>query len=169
MKEFTKAFGLVILLMAVGCANDTDELDVRESVYLLHRVSTTPISGEVTFTEIDPTTIQVAIQLDGTQSGTLGHPAHLHFGSVTEAGELAMRLNDVDSDTGESITILENQQLSDGQALTFDMLQEMNGSIKIHMNVPEGSVFSNFAVATGNIGANNRQFDPNSITVCTGH
>ncbi len=158
----------MVLVGFWSCTSSTDELQVRESVYLLHRVSTTPVEGQVTFTEIDPTTIQIEIVLSGTEEG-MPFPAHLHFGTVTEAGELAFRLTDVDATTGESITVLENQKLSNDELLTFDLLQEMNGSVKIHMNVAEGSAFSNFAVATGNIGANSREYDPNSITVCVGH
>ena len=168
MKAFGKLIWVLVMVGFWSCTNGTDELQVRESVYLLHRVSTTPIEGQVTFTEVDPTTVQVAITLTGTDSGA-PYPAHLHFGTVTETGELAFRLNDVDPETGVSITMLENEQLADGEQLTFDLLQEMNGSVKIHMNVPEGSAFSNFAVATGNIGANSREYDPNSITVCVGH
>lgn len=168
MKAFGKLIWVVIVVGFWSCTSSTDELEVRESVYLLHRVSTTPVEGQVTFTEIAPSTIQVAITLSGTVAG-MPFPAHLHFGTVTEAGELAFRLNDVDASTGESLTILDNQILADGEILTFDILQEMNGSVKIHMNVPEGSAFSNFAVATGNIGANSREYDPNSITVCVGH
>ena len=168
MSGLKKVFGLAVILLMIGCTSSTDELDVREVVYSLHQVSTTPINGQVTFTEVDPTTVQIAISLRGTQAG-LPHPAHLHFGTVTESGELAFRLNDVDAASGQSVTLLENQLLSDGQTLTYDLLREMNGSIKIHMNVEAGSVFANFAVATGNIGANSREYDPNSITVCTGH
>lgn len=168
MKAFGKLTWVLILVGFWSCTSSTDELQVRESVYLLHRVSTTAIQGQVTFTEVTPTTVQVAISLTGTEPG-MPFPAHLHFGTVTEAGELAFRLNDVDATTGESITMLDNEKLADGELLTFDLLQEMNGSVKIHMNVPEGSAFSNFAVATGNIGTNSREYDPNSITVCVGH
>lgn len=168
MKAFGKLIWVMVLVGFWSCTSSTDELQVRESVYLLHRVSTTAIEGRVTFTEVNPTTVQVAITLSGTEEG-MPFPAHLHFGTVTETGELAFRLNDVDGATGESITMLENQRLADGELLTYDLLQEMNGSVKIHMNVPEGSAFSNFAVATGNIGANSREYDPNSITVCVGH
>ena len=168
MKALRSVFGILSIVFFIGCSDSTDELSVRESVYSLHRVSTTPVSGHVTFTELDVSTVQVSIKLDGTQSG-MPFPAHLHFGTVAESGELAFRLNDVDATSGESITILNRTELSDGKTLTYDLLQEMNGSVKIHMNVEEGSAFSNFAVATGNIGKNGREYDPNSITVCTGH
>lgn len=168
MKASVSVSWVLVLLGLFSCTSGTDELQVRETEYLLHRVSTTPIEGRITFTEIDPSTVQVAIALKGTEDG-LPFPAHLHFGNVSETGELAFRLNDVDATTGVSITVLENQKLADGELLTYDLLQEMNGSVKIHMNVPEGSAFSNVAVATGNIGTNNRAYDPNSITVCVGH
>ncbi|MDW3191764.1 MAG: hypothetical protein R8G66_05345 [Cytophagales bacterium] len=168
MKAFGKLIWIVVMVGFWSCTSGTDELQVRESVYILHRVSTTAIEGRVTFTEVGPTTVQVAITLSGTEEG-LPFPAHLHFGTVNETGELAFRLNDVDGATGESITMLENERLTDGSELTYDLLQEINGSVKIHMNVPEGSAFSNFAVATGNIGTNSREYDPNSITVCVGH
>ena len=168
MKAFGKLIWVMLIVGFSSCTSGTDELQVRETVYLLHRVSTTPIEGRVTFTEVDPTTVQVAIDLTGTQPGR-PFPAHLHFGTVTETGELAFRLNDVDATTGESITLLENERLTDGSLLSYDLLQEMNGSVKIHMNVEAGSAFSGFVVATGNIGANNREYDPNGITVCVGH
>ena len=151
------------LIIVVACEQET-EPQLRENEYSLHRVGFTNVSGVVTFTEQESGAILVSINLENTQEGQ-PFPAHLHFGTISETGELAFRLNDVDGATGSSSTLLDNVELSNGETLTFDMLDTMNGSVKIHLN---DSFFKNIAIASGNIGKN-ENYDLNGIAVCTGH
>ncbi len=155
-------FAGVVLL----ACNTEPENEARESQYLLYRIGVAPISGMVTFTELEPGKIQAFIDVENTSEG-LPFPAHLHFGNVGETGELAFRLNDVDGSTGESLTVLDNVVLSNGDTLTFDLLESMNGSVKIHLN---DSFYKNIAVSSGNIGANATDFSIfDGIAICTGH
>lgn len=163
MMRIGSFIALIVVTLAFTSCNEKED-DRPESVFLLHRVGAAPIQGQVTFTSLDQRKVQVAITLQNTQDGQ-PFPAHLHFGTVREVGELAFRLNDVDGKTGESVTVLDNVKLSDGETFTYDMLQNMNGSVKIHMN---DSFFKNFAVASGNIGKN-ENYVLDGIAVCTGH
>jgi len=155
-------FGLVAILLLVSC--DENDETLRESTYLLHRVGTTPINGAVTFVELDEGQVRVDIVLENTVDG-IPFPAHLHFGDIGVTGELAFRLNDVDGATGLSTTILDQVELTSGEQFDFDFLQEMNGSVKIHLN---DSFFRNIAIAAGNIGTNRNSVTA-GIAVCTGH
>ena len=64
-----------------------------------------------------------------------------------------------------SSTILENVKLSSGEIFTYDLLQEMNGSVKIHLS---DDLFKHVVLAYGNIGANENYLS-DGVTVCTGH
>lgn len=154
--------GLGVVLMLVSCGEE--DAPLRESTYLLHRVGTTPINGTVTFVELSNEQIRVDIALENTVDG-IPFPAHLHFGNIGETGELAFRLTDVDGATGLSTTILDRAELLNGSQFSFDFLQEMNGSVKIHLN---DSFFRNIAIAAGNIGTNRNSVTA-GIAVCTGH
>ncbi|MFT6866547.1 MAG: hypothetical protein ACJA08_001378 [Cyclobacteriaceae bacterium] len=136
----------------------------REKTYYLHRANLNPVSGKAVFTEIFPGKLQVSISLVNT-SPNITHPAHLHFGSVREVGELAFALNPVDGKTGKSVTILDQVPLSSGDILSYELLNEMNGSVKIHMN---DTFFSHMVLAFGNIGKNEDYFF-DGVAVCTGH
>ena len=166
MKGIKTLFCAATLVILAASCTDSDGSDLRESQYLLYRIGAAPVSGQVTFTELDPGKIQAYIELENTTPG-LPFPAHLHFGNVGETGELAFRLNDVEGESGESVTVLDNVILTNGDTLTFDLLQEMNGSVKIHLN---DSFYKNIAVSSGNIGANATDFSIfDGIAVCTGH
>ncbi|RED97037.1 hypothetical protein [Marinoscillum furvescens] len=148
--------------MVVSCAPEED--NTRSSSYLLHRANYNPVKGEIVVTELAPGKLQFHIQLENTSEGYV-HPAHLHFGDISEVGELAFRLEPVDGATGESLTVLDQQSLPDGSLLTYDSFLDMDGSIKIHMN---DGYFKHMVLAFGNVGQNEDYlFD--GVAVCTGH
>jgi len=153
---------LVVLFTA--CADNENSGVARSKTYLIHRANYNPVSGTAVVTELSPGILEIAISLANTNtSGT--HPAHLHFGGVDEVGELAYALNTVNGETGFSTTVLDHVELSNGQVLDFEMLNAMNGSIKIHMNA---GLFKHMVLAFGNIGKNEDYlFD--GVAVCTGH
>ena len=136
----------------------------RSSTYLLYRANFNPVSGDVTVKELAPGKLQFSIKLQNTAEGG-EHPAHLHFGTVREVGELAFALNPVDGTTGESITVLDQVQLSDGELLTYDNFLEMDASIKVHMN---DNYFKHMVLSFGNVGKNENYFF-DGVAVCTGH
>ncbi len=155
---------VVGLIVGLSACNNNDGEELRESTYLLHRVGATPINGIVTFTELSPERVQVDISLENTVEG-IPFPAHLHFGTIGETGELAFRLNDVEGASGSSTTILDKAELSNGEVFTYELLETLNGSVKIHLN---DSYFKNVAIASGNIGTNSNSAK-GGISICTGH
>lgn len=162
MRYLNYLVSLLSVVLIVSC-ND-DEPTARESTFVLHRIGVTPVNGVVTFTELGARKVQVDISLENTGEGT-PFPAHLHFGDIGITGELAYRLNDVQSSTGRSTTVLDDVTLTDGTVFTYDFLEQMNGSVKIHLN---DSFFKNIAIAAGNVGSNNNN-TLSGIAVCTGH
>jgi hypothetical protein len=163
MKWFV--FGFVLSILATGCENSEEsEVSLRSVEYYLYRAGFEPVKGVVTFTEVEPGKIEVFIELENTPP-EYNFPAHLHFGTIREVGELAFRLEDVDGSTGQSLTVLDRVTLSDGEVLTFDLLQEINGSVKIHLN---DGLFKNQVLSYGNIGANENYLS-DGVAVCVGH
>lgn len=157
---------LVVILLMVGVfgCQSSSEPELRQNTYLLHRANSNPVRGDVTVKEIGPGKLEFRISLENTVEGG-SHPAHLHFGGVSEVGELALRLNDVDGATGESVTVVEDAVLSDGRELTYDLFLTLDGSIKIHMN---DNIFKHMVLSFGNVGKNEDYlFD--GVAVCTGH
>tara|TARA_B100001250_G_C19584786_1_gene693715 strand:- start:331 stop:822 length:492 start_codon:yes stop_codon:yes gene_type:complete len=163
MKVTIQLASILIIVGLFGCQNNS-EPELRQNTYLLHRANSNPVRGDVKVTELGPGKLEFRIQLENTIEGG-AHPAHLHFGGVSEVGELALRLNDVDGATGESVTVVENAVLSDGQELTYDLFLTLDGSIKIHMN---DNYFKHMVLSFGNVGKNEDYlFD--GVAVCTGH
>lgn len=154
----------VLLVWILASCQSSSEPELRNSEYLIHRANYNPVQGRVVVTELGPGKLEFRINLKNTAEGG-SHPAHLHFGDVSQVGDLALRLNDVDGATGESVTVVENVELSDGQLLTYDLFLQLDGSIKIHMN---DNFFKHMVLAFGNVGKNEDYlFD--GVAVCTGH
>lgn len=145
--------------IAFGCKEE----EPPKTVYSLYQAGFTPTNGSATITDLGGGKLKIEINLNPFVKGQ--YPAHLHFGDIREVGELAYRLQDVDGTTGQSVTVLDRVELSNGEILTYDMLMEMNGSIKVHLN---SELFKNTVLAYGNVGENDN-FLSNGITVCTGH
>jgi hypothetical protein len=154
----------ILLIAAFGCSEKDDQPIKNTSVYTIYRANYNPVSGEVKVTEIDPGVLEIKIALQNTDPAG-NHPAHLHFGSVKEVGELAFALNPVDGATGISTTVLKEVQLSNGDILTYDRFREMDGSIKIHM---DDDYYKNMVLAFGNIGKN-KEYLFGGVAICTGH
>lgn len=156
---------LVLFILAVvsGC-NEPEQVTQRQKIYNMHQANLNPTKGSVVFTELAPARIQVEITLANTWEG-VDHPAHLHFGSVREIGELATVLTPVDGATGKSVTILDQVKLTSGQLLTYELLDQINGSVKVHMN---DSYYKHLVLSFGNIGLN-EDYTFDGTAVCTGH
>jgi hypothetical protein len=151
---------LFVVVFSFSCQQE--DLTKNKS-YNLHQANMNPTRGEVIFTELAPGKLQVDILLKSSIEGVM-HPAHLHFGSVREIGELAYVLNPVDGTTGKSTTIMDQVALSNGDIFTYDILGQMNGSVKIHMN---DSYFRDRVLSFGNIGKNEDYiYSGAAIAVC---
>lgn len=163
MKCIFQLFTALFIFGLLSCQSNS-EPELRSTSYLLHRANYNPVQGKVLVTELGPGILEFRINLENTAEGGI-HPAHLHFGDISQVGELALRLNDVDGATGESVTVVENMTLSDGTELTYDLFLTLDGSIKIHTNE---TYFKNVVLSFGNVGKNEDYlFD--GVAVCTGH
>lgn len=152
----------IVLLFLGSCAEQAE--NPNKVTYYLHQANYTQVSGTVVFEELAPGKVKVVIEVKNTSEAIM-HPAHLHFGSISEVGDLAYELTPVDGKTGKSVTIMDQVELSDGQIFSYQSLEEMNGSVKIHMN---DTFFSHMVLSFGNVGKNENYFF-DGVTVCTGH
>tara|TARA_Y100001972_G_C7666843_1_gene337434 strand:- start:6381 stop:6866 length:486 start_codon:yes stop_codon:yes gene_type:complete len=160
-----KSLLLLSILLLVACnINQEPETLVRSVDYPMRQANYNPVYGNVKVSELAPGKLEISILVENT-SKNLTHPAHLHFGSISEVGELAFRLNPIDGSTGTSVTILDQAQLSNGEILTYDSFLSMNGSIKIHM---DELYFKNMVLSYANVGSNQDYFF-DGVAVCTGH
>jgi hypothetical protein len=115
--------------------------------YELASVGGSGISGDVTFVERVSGEILVILELENTPGGGI-HPAHIHNGSAAVGGSIAISLNDVNGDTGFSLTDV--SELDDGTSITFSELKEFEGHVKVHLSSSDlGTI-----VASGDIGDN---------------
>jgi hypothetical protein len=105
------------------------------------------ISGDVTFVERVSGEILVILSLENTPAGG-DHPAHIHNGSVASGGGIAISLNNVNGDTGFSLTDI--SEFDDGTPVSFSELVDFEGHVKVHLSPTELST----VVAAGDIGNN---------------
>jgi plastocyanin len=87
------------------------------------------------------------LELKGTAQGGL-HPAHIHFNTAAEGGDIALTLKAVDGATGKSTTTFTT--LDNGTAITYQALLGFDGYINVHMSADKLSTL----VAQGDIGQN---------------
>ncbi len=153
----------VLLLLSCDINQDPENL-VRSVDYPMRQANYNPVYGNVKVSELAPGKLEISIKVDNT-SKKINHPAHLHFGSISEVGELAFKLNPIEGSTGTSVTVLDQAQLSNGETLTYDTFLNMNGSIKVHM---DELYFKNMVLSYANVGANQDYFF-DGVAVCTGH
>lgn len=147
-------------------SNSADEFTGRESAFILQQGSDFPISGTVTFKERTDFSLQVVVELTGTE-GNITHPVHLHYGNLSiPDAEIAVLLNDLNAANGISETIV--NVLSDESKFKFDDLATFEGSVKIHLAANGDG--RNVVLAGGNIGLaadkSNSGGRVNKIAVC---
>ena len=165
MKRKLKQLAILPVLASAflftGCNNDDnaptppDEMEemeemvaeVASKIYTLGSVANPDISGTATFITYDNDSTVVNLKLDNTPSGGM-HPAHIHFNTAAEGGDIALDLVTVDGDTGESSTPITT--LNDGTAITYDELLAYDGYINVHLSADDLGTL----VAQGDIGQN---------------
>ena len=166
-----KNFGVLVIFCSLGlwsCDNKSsqDEEDLytgREIVYDLLQTSEFPISGNVTFKERTDNAVEVDVMLNGTD-GNVFHPVHLHYGDINVPdADIAFLLNDLKGSDGESVTVVKT--LSDESTFTFDMLQEFDGSVKVHLGAT--GTDADIVIAGGNIGINQNDLSTGRKKVAT--
>ncbi len=131
-------------LVAQGDIGQNALTGVSET-YALEERDVAGVSGSATFYERKNSETLVVISLNG---GTIDgdHPTHIHEGSATNNGPIAIDLTSVDSD-GKSKTNI--TQLNAGTAISYDELVDFAGYINVHLSADNLASL----VAQGNIGA----------------
>jgi Cu/Zn superoxide dismutase len=151
LKNFP-ALAILALGLLASCNNDDDmepgfEPTGKKTTYTLFSRAVPGISGDVEFAENDDNSTTITIRLNNTPAGG-AHPAHIHFNTAAEGGDVALTLGTVDGDTGDGqITV---SALNDGTVVTYDDLIEYDGYVNVHLSSAElGTI-----VAQGDIGIN---------------
>jgi len=121
------------------------EVDSKE--FDLSSVADPNISGTAKFISKSDNSLTVELKINGTPAGGM-HPAHIHFNTAVEGGDIALTLGTVNGDTGESS--VDFTTLDDGTAITYAQLLEFDGYINVHLSAEELPTL----VAQGDIGQN---------------
>ncbi|MEQ8245590.1 CHRD domain-containing protein [Fulvivirga sp.] len=135
----------------VSCDDDNDGPGVlptgQSKTFALSSVADAAISGTATFNALDDGSTAIELMLNGTPDGG-SHPAHIHFNTAAEGGDIAVTLTSVDGSTGMSTTIV--TATDDGTPLTSDDLLDFDGYINVHLSADDLATL----VAQGDIGQN---------------
>ncbi|WP_411766993.1 hypothetical protein [Winogradskyella sp. A3E31] len=142
-----------LLIVATGCSSDDDATDMGPSpsgenqTYQLSSVSDPSISGTVTFIANTDNSTTIELQLNGTTAGGM-HPAHIHFNTAAEGGDIALTLGTVDGSTGFSTVT--TTMLDNSTTISYEQLLEFDGYVNVHASSDDLSTL----VAQGDIGQN---------------
>ncbi|MGC1514555.1 MAG: CHRD domain-containing protein [Maribacter sp.] len=140
-------------LVITSCSNDDDGgiiLPIGQGdskTYQLESVANPDISGTAKVIDNDDNSITVELDLQNTPAGGM-HPAHIHFNTAAEGGDIAITLGTVDGSTGtSSITFT---TLNDGTPITYEEVLAFDGYINVHASADDLGTL----VAQGDIGQN---------------
>ncbi|MFC5195719.1 CHRD domain-containing protein [Bizionia hallyeonensis] len=153
MKKLFMSMVLILpMLIMTNCSSDDDAgvfIPPAETstTYQLGSVADPSISGTAKFIKNTDNSTTVELQLTGTPAGGM-HPAHIHFNTAAESGDIAITLGTVDGDTGFSTVTFSS--LENGTAVTYDELLDFDGYINVHLSATELGTL----VAQGDIGQN---------------
>jgi len=153
MKNLQRLFYLLFVgTVMMSCSNDDDigtEPDPNDfsKTYQLGSASDPDISGIVIFTKNSDNSITADINIQGTPSDGV-HPAHVHFNTAAEGGDIAITLGTVDGANGQSSITF--NALDDGTSISYEELIEFDGYVNVHLSSNELDVI----VAQGDIGQN---------------
>lgn len=147
------SFLLFFVALAMGCSSDDNEnngdsLTGRALVYPLASGSEYNTSGTVTFEEKKDGGVRATVEMRLTNLKVY-HPVHLHYEPFQQDAPMAALLQPVYGMTGKSIT--DNIILADYTPLTFDLLKDFDGHVKVH---GDDDANKDLILAYGNIGAN---------------
>lgn len=130
---------------------DTDEpeevTETDSKTYTLGAVANPDISGTAKFITFSNDSTVIELDIENTPDGGM-HPAHIHFNTAAEGGDIALNLTSVDGATGESSTHV--TALEDGTAISYEELLEYDGYINVHLSADDLGTL----VAQGDIGQN---------------
>ncbi|WP_142783531.1 hypothetical protein [Changchengzhania lutea] len=148
-KLFIKMTLILPILFLTSCSSDDDATVFigATQTFELKSVVNPSISGTAKFIENEDSSTTVELNLTGTPAGGM-HPAHIHYNTAAEGGEVAVVLGTVDGNTGTSTVTF--SKLEDGTSVTYDDLIDFDGYINVHLSASESTTL----VAQGDIGQN---------------
>jgi len=156
MKKFLLAIFIALPFVFMSCSSDDDavdpdnggdDFDGESKSFQLYSVADPEISGTATFMENEDNSTTVEIELDGTPDGGM-HPAHIHYNTAAEGGDIAVSFEPVDGSTGMSTTTFST--LDDGTSITYEEAINFDGYINVHLSADDLGTL----VAQGDIGEN---------------
>ncbi|MCP9200133.1 CHRD domain-containing protein [Gramella sp. GC03-9] len=164
MKNLFQMLLMAMPFLIMSCSSD-DDLPVDEGDDFMGEVTTfdlsstmnSSVSGTATFTENEDGSTTVELDLDGTTSGM--HPAHIHYNSAAEGGDIAISLDPVDGSSGMSTTTF--SALDDGTSITYMEAIEFDGYINVHLSADDLATL----IAQGDIGENDLTGESKSYTL----
>lgn len=156
--KFKKAIKLIIpiimgAMVITSCSSDDDEMlppvvgQGDSKTYQLGSVVNPDISGTAKVIDNDDDSITVELSLQNTPNGGM-HPAHIHFNTAAEGGDIAITLGTVNGSTGMSSATF--SALDDGTAITYEELLDFDAYINVHVSADDLGTL----VAQGDIGQN---------------
>ncbi|MDC6403748.1 MULTISPECIES: CHRD domain-containing protein [Maribacter] len=140
-------------MLFTSCSDDDGDfippiVDGGDSeTYQLSSVSNPDISGTAKIIDNEDNSITVELELQNTPCGGM-HPAHIHFNTAAEGGDIAITLGTVDGSTGMSSVTFST--LDDGTPITYEELLDFDGYINVHASADDLATL----VAQGDIGQN---------------
>ena len=124
-----------------------NELTGESKTYDLAAVDIESISGTATFSKrVNGETLAQIMLMNTPEDGM--HPAHIHFNTAAEGGNIAVSFNPVDGASGRSVTNISS--LDDDSAISYDQLLNFDGYINVHLSMEDLGTL----VAQGDIGQN---------------
>lgn len=124
-----------------------NELTGVSKTYTLAEKDVAGISGTVVFSERENGEALAVIQLANTLFGNT-HPAHIHYNTAVEGGDIAFTFNPVNGDTGKSYTNV--SELDDAISFLYMDVVEFDGYVNVH----ESDTNLGTIIAQGDIGQN---------------
>ncbi|MDO1500951.1 hypothetical protein Q2T40_12495 [Winogradskyella maritima] len=151
MKTLIKSVILIFTVALFTSCDSDDDVNIQPTgeskLFTLNSVANPSISGTARFVENSDNSTTIELQLTGTPDGGQ-HPAHIHFNTAAEGGDIALTLGTVNGDTGFSTVT--TSTLNDGTSITYDQLLQFDGYINVHLSANELETL----VAQGDIGQN---------------
>lgn len=142
---------------------ETPVTETASKTYTLGSVADPDISGTAKFVTFSNDSTVVELKLENTPDGGM-HPAHIHFNTAVEGGDIALTLTAVDGGTGESSTPV--TALDDGTAITYAELLEYNGYINIHLSAEElGTLVGQGDIGQNELTGESKEYMLNSVAI----
>ncbi|MGI9543833.1 MAG: hypothetical protein ACR2MX_11270 [Cyclobacteriaceae bacterium] len=148
MRHILYLSSFFVFTLLVACSEDeSPSATGRSEAFELASINGNGVQGSVSFIERTDNVVQIDITISGTQQGD-SHPAHIHFESVAEGGDIAISLNPIVGSSGTSTT--EVTALENGAPVTYQELINYDGHLNIHLSESDLGTL----ISQGDVGGN---------------